>query len=191
VVSLAVRSPMNREASVSLAEHHRGALPTHERNALIGLNMRRSQRVVADTIGVRAKFAVLFSAGREFIFGDGFFHNVRAVTMPPHSPKLIAPITPTLSVIISRPTSFMLQPRLSTIVLSDQEVDSFNHAVQVYAREEIFYRSHRPTLEDAFRSGKHLAYADPDNPMDNLIRAIPGIPPRDTSFDRFRRDRTR
>jgi len=34
-VSLAVRGPMNREASVALAEDLRGPLPTPERNALI------------------------------------------------------------------------------------------------------------------------------------------------------------
>src|SRR5216117_1802369 len=75
VVSLAVRSPMNREASVSLAEHLRGPIPNPKRNALIGANMRRSQRLIADSIGANGKFAVLFSLGTEFIFGDGFFHN--------------------------------------------------------------------------------------------------------------------
>ncbi|WP_447414900.1 hypothetical protein, partial [Clostridium perfringens] len=44
VVSLAVRSPMHRERSVSLAEHLRGPLPERERNNLIGANMRNAQR---------------------------------------------------------------------------------------------------------------------------------------------------
>ena len=44
LVSLAVRSPMNREAAVSLAEHYRGPLDGRERDALIGLNMRSCQR---------------------------------------------------------------------------------------------------------------------------------------------------
>ena len=93
VVSLAVRSPMNREASVALAERLRGPIPNPQRNTLIGANMRHSQRLIADSIGANGKFAVLFSHGREFIFGDGFFHNVKAVVNPPIGPKILAPIT--------------------------------------------------------------------------------------------------
>lgn len=183
VVSLAVRGPMNREASVALAERLRGSLASLERNALIGINMRRSQRVIADSIGANGKFAVLFSSGREFIFGDGFFHNVNAVVDPPHNPKILAPITPTISVIITRPMSFTVQPCLSTIILTDAEVNHCNHAVQVYSREALFFRSEKPILDGAFSCGKHLAYAHPDNPIDSLIRGIPGVPPRDRSLD--------
>ena len=183
VVSLAVRSPMNREASVALAERLRGPIAPLQRNALIGANMMRSQRIIADSIGANGKFAVLFSIGREFIFGDGFFHNVKAVANPPHNPKMLAPITPTISVIVTRPMSFSVQPRLSTIILTDEEVDQCNHAVQVYSREALFFRSEKPTLDEAFSCGQHLAYDHPDNPIDSLIRGIPGVPPRDRSLD--------
>jgi hypothetical protein len=185
VVSLAVRSPMNREASVALAEDLRGPLPERERNTLIAMNMRRSQRVVADSIGARAKFAVLFSEGREFIYGDGFFQNVKCVTDAPHSPKILAPLTPTLSVIICRPGSYLTEPRLSTIVLTDDEVAMCNDAVQVYAREMLFYRFEKPALIEAFTRGEHLEYGHPDNPIANLIRAMPGVPSRDASLDAF------
>jgi hypothetical protein len=183
VVSLAVRGPMNREASVSLAEHFRGRLPSLERNAVIGMNMCHSQRLIADSIGANGKFAVLFSHGREFIFGDGFFHNVRAVVNPPMNPKILAPITPTISVIVSRPTSFTVEPRLATIVLSDEEVDCCNHAVQVYSRRALYFRSDRPTVEDVFACNQHRAYSSPDNPIDNMLHALPGVPPRDRSLD--------
>lgn len=183
VVSLAVRSPMNREASVSLAEHLRGPIPNPERNALIGANMRRSQRLISDSIGANGKFVVLFSHGREFIFGDGFFHNVKAVINPPIDPKILAPITPSVSVIVSRPTSFTVQPRLSTIVLSDKDVDLCNHAVQVYSRQALYFRSHRPMVQEVFACNEHRAYSHPDNPIDNLLRSIPGVPPRDRSLD--------
>jgi len=183
VVSLAVRGPMNREASAALAERLRGAIPSQERNALIGANMRNSQRLIADSIGANGKFAVLFSHGREFIYGDGFFHNVRAIVNSPIGPKMLAPITPSLSVIVTRPMSFTVQPQLSTIVLSDAEVDRCNHAVQVYSRRALYFRSDKPTVEDVFACDKHLEYSRPDNPIDNLICAIPGVPPRDRSLD--------
>ncbi|WP_226488986.1 DUF4238 domain-containing protein [Pseudomonas sp. B20] len=183
VVSLAVRSPRNREAAVSVAENLRGKLPSHERNALIGLNMRQSQRIISDSIGSRAKFCVLFSSGKEFIYGDGLFDNVAGSVNPPHSPKIIAPITPMISVIISRPTSYSPEPRLSTFVLSDEEVQNCNHAIQVYSKGALFYRSEKPILIDAFTNGQHLIYSHPDNPMDTLIEGIPGISPRNRSLD--------
>jgi len=174
---------MNREASVALAERLRGPIPNPERDALIGANMRQSQRLIADSIGSNGKIAVLFSYGREFIFGDGFFHNVKAVVNPPIGPKMLVPITPRLSVIVTRPTSFAVQPRLTTIVLSDEEVDRCNHAVQVYSRQALYFRADRPTVEDAFACNKHLEYSHPDNPIDNLLCNIPGVPPRDRSLD--------
>ncbi|MDH1552285.1 MULTISPECIES: hypothetical protein [Pseudomonas] len=183
VVSLVIRSPKSREAAVSVAEYLRGELPTPERNALIGLNIRNSQRMISDNIGAGAKFSVLLSSGKEFIYGDGLFNNITGTVNPPHSPKIIAPITPMISVIISKPTSFTVEPRLSTIVLSDDEVDACNHAIQVYSKRALFYRSERPKLIDAFTRNEHLSYEHPDNPMDTLIRSIPGIPPRDRSLD--------
>jgi hypothetical protein len=183
VVSLAVRSPMNREASVSLAERMQGPILNPERSAIIGLNMRRSQRLVSDAIGANGKYAVLISQGREFIFGDGFFHNVRAMTNPPLCPKILAPLTPTISVVVSRPTSFTVEPRLSTIVLCDEEVNRCNHAVQVYSRQELFFRSHRPAIDEVFARKQHQEYSNPDNPIDNLLRSMPGVPPRETPLD--------
>lgn len=183
VVSLVVRSPMNREAAVAVADHLRGAIPSRERDALIGMNMRNAQRTIADSIGAHAKFGVLFSTEREFIFGDGFFTSVQGAIDRPHYPKILAPITPTISVIISRPMSYMVEPRLSTIVLTDDEVNQCNHAVQVYSRKALFFRSDKPPLDEVFLRNQHLRYSHPDNPIDNLIRGIPGIPPRDRSLD--------
>jgi hypothetical protein len=181
VVSLAVRGPMTRKASVSLADRLRGSIPKKEREALIGLNMRNSQRTISDSIGSNAKFAVLFSQGKEFIFGDGFFHNLTAVT--PMVPKILAPITPNLSVIVTRPASFTVLPRLSTIVLTEDEVNQCNHAVQVYSCQAIYFRNHQPDVVEAFTCNEHRKYTDPDNPIDNLLCSIPGIPPRDRSLD--------
>ena len=175
-MSLAIRSPRNREASVPLAERIRGPLLNGERNALIGLNMRQSQRMVYDGIGARAKFAILFALNREFIFGDGFFHNFVALANPPHSPKILAPITPWISVIISRPSSFAVEPPLSTLVLTDDEVERCNDAIQIYSRGALFFRSQQPALSAHFLSNQHLTYANPENFTDNLINSIPGVP---------------
>jgi len=183
IVSLAVRSPMNRAAACGLAERFRGPLPQRERNSIIGLNMRRTQRVVSDAIRSRAKFCVVFSPDRELIFGDGFFTNVRSPGEHLMAPKVLAPVTPNMAVLIVRPTRYTDEPRLVTLVATPADANALNHAVQVYAKDAIFYRSEAPVLGEAFRSGKHLQYSAPGNPIDEFIHTLPGIPPRDRSLD--------
>jgi len=182
-VSLAVRGPMNREASIAVAEHFRGPLESTERNALIGLNMRNSHRVVADSIGTTGKFVAIYSQEKEFVFGDGFFHNVANAQMPPHSPKLIVPITPNICILVCRPSAYRTEPRLTTLVLNEQEVDECNHAVQIYSKNAIYFRSQQPKIHEEFRRAVHLRYAHSDNPIDRLIHSIPGVPTRDPSLD--------
>jgi hypothetical protein len=182
VVSLAVRNPMNREASVALPEYLRGTIPVSERNNLIGLNMRTSQRLIADAVGTNAKYVVLFSNSKEFICGDGFFHNARAIRDFPNAPKILVPITPTISVIIYRPTFMLVKPRLSTLFLNDNEVDQCNHTIQIYSRQALFFRSEIPSLTEDFLCGQHLRYENTTNPIDNLMRAIPGIPPKNNNW---------
>lgn len=177
-VSLAIRGPMNRAACVSLVEQLRGPLRPTERNALIGLNMRNSQRMVADSIGSRGKFVVLYSEVKEFVFGDGFFHNLTNARMEPHAPKMLVPVTPNISILVCRPSSYLVNPRLTTLVLTDDEVDLCNDAVQVYSRDSIYFRNHAPELNESFQSGQHERYAAWDNPIDSLIHGIPGVPSR-------------
>lgn len=174
-VSLAVRGPMNREASVAIAEQFRGTLPENERNALIGLNIRSSQRAISDSIGHKAKFAILYSHNKEFIFGDGFFHNLAGLNSTPTTPKLLVPITPLISVLIARPICFREQPKLVTLVVTEEEVAECNTTVQIYSRNSLFYRSQKPFLENEFKQSRHLRYLESDNPIDYLISSLPGI----------------
>jgi hypothetical protein len=76
-------------------------------------------------------------------------------------------------------------------VLSEDEVDICNDAVQIYSKNEIFYRNQQPQIIDEFAGAEHRQYGHPDNPIDELIRAIPGIPPRDRSMDGFFSSRAR
>lgn len=183
IVSLVVRSPKHREGAVALAEHLRGPLEQRERNRLIGANMRHSQRDAVKEIGARGKAMVIFSPEREFIFGDGFYHNFSVPVQHLHNPKMLVPITPWMSVLYARPMSYRPEPRLVTFVANAAETDALNYAVQVYARNAIFYRSERPEITEAFAQGKHLVFSDHRNSVDRLIHFIPGVPPRDTSLD--------
>ena len=102
---------------------------------------------------------------------------------PPYLPKILVPITPEIAVIICRPFQYLVEPRISSIVLTDDQVEHCNHAIQVYSRSEIFFRSEPPCLDSVFACGERYRYAHPDNPVDLLIRSIPGMPPCDTTFD--------
>lgn len=177
VVSLAVRSPMNREASVSLAERLRGGtLPRGEREVLAGLNLRRRQKLIVDDIGTRAKFSVFFSPKKEFVFGDGFYHNVQYAHPPLIAPVILAPITPCISVLICRPTQYMNNPKLSSIVLSDAEAEDLNLAVQVYSKNAVYFRDNIPVAHEEYLVGQHRMFTDAFNPASRLIYGVPGIP---------------
>lgn len=185
IISLAVRSPMHRQSSVSLAEDMRGTLSERERNRLIGANMRYSQRNAGKQIGARGKAMVIFSPEREFIFGDGFYHNFTVPTQHLYNPKMLVPLTPWMSVLYTKPSSYRTLPRLSTLTASQAETDSLNYAVQVYAQNAIYYRSERPTMTDAFAQGRHMVFANHRNSVDQLIHEIPGVPPPDRDLDLF------
>jgi hypothetical protein len=174
VISLAVRSPMNRASAISLAEHFRGPIPEPARSALIGLNMRETQRAASDSVGGRAKFVVVYSPHREFIFGDGFFNNVRSPVNGIFLPRILAPLTPNMAVVIAKPIMYSTEPKLTTIVATPAETDALNEAVQVYACDFIFFRTDKPKVTEDFRVGEHRMYNGP-NTVDNLINAIPGI----------------
>ena len=189
LISLAVRSPMNREAAVSVAERLRGPLPERERNSLIASNMRSTHSDAVKQIGIRGKLVGIFSRRREFIFGDGFYHNIRSPISSPIFPTILAPLTPNLAVLFARPMSYTTAPRFFTLVLNGGEVRELNRAVQVYSRDKLFYRSEQPKIDDAYRQGKHLIYSGPTNPIDELVHHIPGVPPRDTSLDPLLRRR--
>jgi hypothetical protein len=184
LLSLAVRSPMNREAAVALAERFRGPLPSRERNALIGANMRNDMERGVPLIGDGGKFVAMYSPDSEFIFGDGFFHTIRSpIQSSLFNPKIFAPLTPHLAVLYVMPTSYRVEPRIQTLVVTSAETASLNEAVQVYARDKIFYRSEKPELLECFTRSTHLQYRDYRNPVDLIIDDMPGIDHPDRTME--------
>lgn len=185
LISLAIRSPMYRERAVALAEDFRGPLPERERNRLIGANMHRSHREAVKALSGRGKIMVIYSPEREFIFGDGFFHNLYPPIQHLSNTKFLVPLTPWMSVLFVCPTRYVVEPRLVTMSATMEETDRINEAVQVYSRNQIFYRSEKPTIRDAYRLGKHMLFADDRNPADDLIQSLPGIKARGNTIASF------
>lgn len=186
LVSLAIRSPMTRESCVPLAEHFRGPLAGRERNSLIALNMRDMHTRAVRALDVCGKATAIWSPERELVFGDGFFHNLNSLCGPPHSPRILAPLTPRLAVLYASPMRYMVEPRLSTLVIGAGEADALNHVVQIYACDKLYYRSEKPVLADEYRAGKHLRFSGPGHLIEEMIHSMPGVPDRDTSMDFLR-----
>lgn len=183
LISLAVRSPMNRESAVGAAEYFRGPLKERERNMLIALNMRNSQRDAVKRIGIRGKFVAIYSPEREFIFGDGFYHNIRSPLGSIWSLRMFVPLTPEIAVLFAQPSSYTVHPRFFTLSINAQEAREFNETTQVYARKQIFYRSQKPEIIEAYKQEQHLHYTGVTDPITEWIHRIPGVTPRDTSLD--------
>jgi hypothetical protein len=89
--------------------------------------------------------------------------------------KMLVPITPHISVVFVQPTRYSTEPRLCTLVITAEEAVDLNHAVQVYSKDAIFYRSEKPEALDVFLRGEHLRYTDGNNSVDRLLQEIPGV----------------
>lgn len=183
LTSLAIRSPMTREACVSLAERLRGPLPEWERNRLITTNMRDMHNRAIRIFGTRGKATVIWSPDRELIYGDGFFHNLTSPSGLPTSPEMLVPITPCLAVLYAIPTKYMDEPRLSTFVVDANEAERLNHVVQIYSHDKLFYRSECPKITEEYRADEHRRFSSPGHIIDQMIHDMPGVPDRETSFD--------
>jgi hypothetical protein len=174
IVSLVVRSPKFRESGVALAENLRGPLQQRERNALISANIMHCQRHIADSIQTDGKFAVLFTNEREFVFGDGFYHNLHSQTQDGFGVRIVVPITPNVTIFYSRPNRYRQDPKLVSLLLTDQEVEFFNQTVQIYARNSLFYRNGKPDLHEEYKAAQHLVYGERD-PMDAWVQDFSGL----------------
>lgn len=176
LVSLAVRSPSNRESVASMVRHVRDdpSIPKGEIDNLVGANIRHDQRRLSERAG-EGKFAILSSQRREFIFGDGFHHNVRSPVQGMPSPRMIVPVTPKIAVIYVIPRRWRVDPCLVCKSLTSEEVEWVNYGIQVYSKSEIFFRSEKPSITDAFRDQMFQRFSTRDNVVDNLIDSIPGV----------------
>lgn len=183
ITSLAIRSPMTRFSCISLAERFRGEIPEREKNALIAINMRDMHQRAIKSFGLRGKAAIIFSPNREFIFGDGFYHNLGTPSNTPASPRIFVPLTPRMAVLYAIPMQYTREPRISTLVVDADEAEQLNNVIQVYAKNALFFRSEKPSLLPDFLAEEHRCYSSSRNIVESMIHEMPGVPPRNPSLD--------
>ncbi len=138
-------------------------------------NMRNGLGNLSRAFGGSGKAVAIFSPERELIFGDGFFTNITPPAQHILRPRAIVPLTPWLAILIQKPGSYLVDPNLCTLVINQQEADELNRAVQIYAKEAVFYRSERPSILSEYERGEHLRFANDRNFADQLCYHVPGV----------------
>src|SRR3546814_9017759 len=93
--------------------------------------------------GMHGKATAILSPNREFIFGDGFYHNLTSPSRPQNSPEILAPLTPRLAVLYARPMQYTTEHRLSTLAIGGDENETINHVVQIDRKRKRLYSSHK------------------------------------------------
>ena len=160
--SLLARTPRIRHSIKLTTEHYRNQFGMSDPKAdktLIALNQRGLYDAYRKHMEGGGRWAILFSDEKEFVAGDGFFHNFPASQDGLNSGrKLVLPLLPTATIVFMRPMSHPSEPRLVTLRLGAGEVQTLNDVVQVYASDVLFYRDEKPILSDAFKSGVHREF---------------------------------
>jgi hypothetical protein len=185
ITSLAVRSPKTRFRCVALAEQFRANISERDRNNLIAINMKDMQSNAVKSFALRGKATAIFSPYKEFIFGDGFYHNLSPGFPVTMTPRILVPLTPRLSILYTIPMQHNPSIRMSTFVLDAKEAEELNKTVQIYSKTEIFFRSERPELISEFKDGAHYEYASAENIVVSIANAMPGVIAGYTHFDQI------
>ena len=176
VVSLCLRGPLNRFMALGLAMKLReGKISPREQNTIIGHNIQYMLKDYSRYMSGRGKVALIYSPEQEFIFGDGFFHNLTTPGNMAHSPRMIVPLTPRYSVIYAMPSSMNPNPMFHACYVGADVATQMNRTIQVYSKDELFYANEKPCPGKDFLKSAFMRYEYGSNSADHLIAKIPGI----------------
>jgi hypothetical protein len=174
LASLITRSPRNRNTMAVTTEYYQKRMGFSDLKAdknLINMNISNKLKVIGRNFN-GGKYIVAYTDEQEFVFGDGFYTNMAHESSVGHR-KTVVPITPLMAVIYTRPSHYFTTPNFITIRLAKQEVLLFNELIQIYSRDQLFYRSQKPILSDAFRRQEFLQYQYHNVPwLDTLIKKL-------------------
>ncbi len=154
LASLVVRSPNFRNIiknSVNYFGMYRGGVS--DRHEIVAMNIGPSFEFVIISIKNSGLKFILFSDHDEFIFGDGFLHNISAGGFSTHRARLLLPLLPEIAIACVSPID-PYRKGLRTIRLTRSEVASVNFATQVYSSRFIFFRSQKPEIHNEFTRGE-------------------------------------
>ncbi|MEZ5649454.1 MAG: hypothetical protein R3E87_02785 [Burkholderiaceae bacterium] len=173
VLSLVIRSPRFRFLAIQPARWFGRELSGKEGRSLAAANIKGALPRILSSLADHGRFSVIFSESSEFIFGDGFYSNVHlGSAFAPYNVRFLAPITPEIAVFYSRRISRRDCAQLTTVLASEAFVNAVNETVQIYAKDELFFRKQAPTLIDAFKKAEYAEYeaGDPIPGFEELLK---------------------
>ncbi len=158
IASLLIRCPNHRDMLHRSTESFfgRSGDEMHKPDQiLIAGNIHHHYRQVVATLQAGGKFVLFRTASSEFIMGEGYYTTLNgAFQQSTH--RCLVPLTPTLAVLAFRPLSYTVEPRVSTVTLTDEEVDIVNEVTQICTCDYLFYRSLPPKVTAEFTQREFL-----------------------------------
>jgi hypothetical protein len=157
IASLIVRSPAFRNLMRLTADSGRDGLAydsATDANNLIASNIGIEYRRISRSLKTGGKMVIMYSEASEFIYGDGFLHNLGGGA----GSKFFVPLTPDMAVAFTSPLVYFSPPDGAAILLSKGEIRQCNEIMQVYSKDYIYFRQECPTLTPQFRSRHFLQY---------------------------------
>lgn len=159
LASLIVRSPSMRnriEITVRDLRSDYYGLDQVVPSSLISVSAANGQINLSSLLLNRGKFAVFQSADQEFLYGDGFYHNLTDLTSIHRSATCAIPITPNIFVFYRTNTSGYSNPIAFNLSINAEEVKIVNTLTQIYSKDYIFYKSQPPDILPEFTKGQFL-----------------------------------
>lgn len=175
IASLVVRSPCFRNRSIAFPEGISTPSGRAGKQVLIAANIMHSLAPITEELCQNGKYVIVFSTDNEFIFGDGFYHNlssnnVKCIT----GTRILIPLTPSITVFYVSPNAYRPEPKLMTATTNNKRVQEFNETIQIYSKDYLFYRTQKPELSEHFCSRQHMFYSGRDRVYD-LMYEVPGV----------------
>lgn len=184
IASLIVRSPAFRNLMRLTADSGRGGLPygsATEAYSLIASNIANEYRRISRALQSGGKILIMYSESSEFIFGEGFLHNLGGGGISANA-KFLVPLTPNMAVAFTSPLVYFTPPDAVITFLSASDVRKCNEIVQVYSKDYVYFREKRPALIPQFAVRQFLECTYHQHPwLDELLGIVasfraPGAP---------------
>lgn len=157
--SLLIRLPARRHAYEQVSEWV--GLPPDPN---VGkMNMRQFYQIASRGIerdaGRGIFFVLIRSPWKEFVYGDGVLDWISDSLAGMHiHGRALLPLTPNLCLYVSTPRVRRGNHNCACFYAAPWIVDSVNEFTQIYSRDQLFFRSQKPTLSEHFRNGQFFAH---------------------------------
>jgi hypothetical protein len=166
LASLIVRSPMTRDFFARSFDavfmfDEKPPPKTGLRHPIIAANQDGMLQATEQRLVSSSKVSLLIAPpNSEYCYGDGFYCTFRSREAKNLNPKAIIPLLPDLAVLVSCPSRYWREPKLSTYKMCVDEVELVNSITSVYAAKELFFRDIKPIPHKVFSDGAFAQLAD-------------------------------